>query len=147
MVRQVSTVLVGGVAVFWAVAWVVTEGGRRGLYPNLLSPEVAVGLSVSSMLVGLAVTFVLRRRMIRGSALFNRLSPVNRLSPGGSRDSGSASSVTGLLLLRAVLLELPALVAGGLFLLSGAGVILAAVAPLYAVGVGLAFPRQNCLFR
>lgn len=141
MVRQVSTALVGGVAVFWAVAWIVTEGGRRGLHPNLLSPEVAVGLSVSSMLVGLALTFVLRRRLIRGSALFNRL------SPGGSRDSGGANSVTGLLLLRAVLLELPALVAGGLFLLSGAGVILAAVAPLYAVGVGVAFPRQNCLFR
>jgi hypothetical protein len=117
--RIIAAALPLGVAVFWAVAWVLTEGGSRGWSPDAMSGKLALAVWGAAAFACFTAALLFVRRAVEG--------------PGPAEASS--------LVVAWALLEGPALLAGVLFLLLGDLRLLAAAGVVYVVGLVLTFPR------
>ena len=119
------------------MAWFLTEGGRNGLQPEVLSPRGALWLWAVVAIGGFLAALVFRRRAVDAAAAPR--------SPGQppSDAVGSTAQVQALLVIAWALLEGPALLAGVLFMLLAFRPLLSAASVVYGIGLAMTFPRAE----
>jgi F0F1-type ATP synthase membrane subunit c/vacuolar-type H+-ATPase subunit K len=122
-----------GVVLFWAVGWLLTNGGETGLSPRAFSPAAALYIWAAAALAGFAGALMFRGRALRA------------LEGGAARPPSPTTlgQVQGNLLIAWALVEAPALLAGVFFLLAGAKPLLLGAAAVYLLGLVRTFPRAE----
>ncbi len=133
MARIIAASLPTGVALFWAVAWVVTKSGSVGVAPQALGADPALWLWSAVALAGFA-----------GALLFRgRASEIAERAASRPWSAQSAAQVQTNLLVAWALLEAPALLSGVFFLLLATPRLLWGAVPVYLLGVAVTFPRPE----
>lgn len=133
--RIIAVALASGVAVFWIVGWVWTEGGRVGIAPETLALNVALWILAGALATGLLAALAVRGRVV--AMVEEALRAERALS------AQEIGAVQTNLIISWTLLEVPALLSGVLFLLLAETAILGLAVPVYALGVALTFPRSE----
>ena len=136
LARTVVAAMAGGVLVFWAVVWFVTEGGARPFGASGFSPRVAATVWSVLALGTFAGALVFRGR---AAGVVEEA----RRSGGAPAIYARSGETQSFIIVAMALLEVPALFAGVAFLLLGTVQLLFYAAPIYLLGVALTFPRAE----
>lgn len=133
--RIIAASLPAGVAAFWAVAWVLTNGGAAPYSPEAIDAALAFRIWAVVALAGFAGALYFRGRAL---AVVESVGRDDRAAL-----VGHAGAVQSNLIIAWALLEAPALFAGVVFLLLGDRHVLLAALPLYLIGLGATYPRAE----
>lgn len=131
--RLIASSLPLGALAFWAIAWVMTDGGARGRAEGAVDPVLAFWLWAGLALAGLAVALVLRGRAVT----------IAEESARAGEPGSRAGAVQSVLIIAWALLEAQALLAGVLLLALGLEQLVLYAALVYGVGLALTFPRAE----
>ena len=142
--RLIAGGLVAGVGVFWAVAWVMTEGGTVGMTPDALPGLTPLLIWAVVVVPGFGGALHFRNRAAAGAGR-HPSTPVGgtRRQSAPQATPGTAQAAQGNTIVAHAMLEGPALLGGVLFMLSAAAPLTWIVLPVYALGALLAWPRPE----
>jgi hypothetical protein len=142
--RLIAGGLVAGVGVFWAVAWVMTDGGTVGMTPDALPGLTPLLVWAVVAVPGFGGALHFRNRAAAAAAR-HPSTPTKgtprELAPPVT--PGTPQAAQGNTIVAHAMLEGPALLGGVLFILSAAATLTWVVLPLYALGALLAWPRRE----
>ena len=136
--RIICGALMGGVVLFWAVAFAVSAG--QGLGAELpLDSTVLLAIVLAISLGAFGAAFVFRSKAVRAATGTARSN-----SQASTADS---SGVLTNLIIAWALLEGQALMAGVLFMLTGNATYLIIPALVFIIGFAVTFPRPDWFAR
>ena len=136
--RLIAAALGAGVGLFWAVAWVMTDGGKVGMTPDALPGLTPLLIWAVFALPAFGGALHFRHRAAAGARRRSGTEATPRdITPGGPQ------AAQGNTIVAHAMLEGPALLGGALFMLSAAAPLTWVVLPVYALGFLLAWPHAE----